>query len=190
MRITLKHIAVLIFFIILTVLISYNTISERTVIQRDTVAIKYADTTAIKEKFEAELKAKLLTELKPKIIRVKERVDVDSIYKAAKQAALKDLEQQGFDSTDLGSFIYTANADTTIVSEDSSLTIKTSAKYKSRMPLDPESLIVLGIDYFYNKIKEYEKQIITETVEVEKPFYRNIWFYLTAFVTALFVISL
>jgi hypothetical protein len=128
-----------------------------------TTTLTKIDTSKIIKKFEGELRAKLEAELKPKLvtIKVKEKVNVDSIYAAAKKYWHDKLIAEHKDTTE--NYDYVASFDTSYVRDKDTLATQ-KTEYHSPIPLSPSG-------YFHTYFSWSNLQInhTTETTITKPP---------------------
>ena len=142
----------------------------------DSVTIA-VDTNKIINEYYAEMKAKLRAELKPSVIKIKEKVNIDSLWNEAKRYAIDSLYAVN------GDYLYIASLDTTM--NDSVSSIRARVDIISQIPIHPSTLIQIDLRsdvWSLDSVKTVYKEVI---VEVDKPFYKNLWFYGTVGATLL-----
>ena len=139
-----------------------------------TVAV---DTNKIINEYYAEMKAKLRAELKPSVIKIKEKVNIDSLWNEAKQYAIDSLYAIN------GDYLYIASADTTL--EDSISSIHAHVDVISPIPIHSATRLKFELRseiWSLDSVKTIYKEVV---VEVDKPFYKDLWFYGTVGATLL-----
>ncbi|MFH2028570.1 MAG: hypothetical protein ABIJ08_05500, partial [Nanoarchaeota archaeon] len=122
-------------------------------------------------------KAKLRAELKPSVIKIKEKVNIDSLWNEAKRYAIDSLYAVN------GDYLYIASLDTTM--NDSVSSIRARVDIISQIPIHPSTLIQIDLRSDVRSLDSV-KTVYKETIiEVDKPFYKNLWFYGTVGATLL-----
>jgi len=156
--------------------LGYYVKSDRVIERIDSVTVA-VDTNQIISEYYAEMKAKLRAELKPSVIKIKEKVNIDSLWNEAKRYAIDSLYAVN------GDYLYIASLDTTM--NDSVSSIRARVDIISQIPIHPSTLIQIDLRsdvWSLDSVKTVYKEVI---VEVDKPFYKNLWFYGTVGATLL-----
>lgn len=156
--------------------LGYYVKSDRVIERIDSVTVA-VDTNQIISEYYAEMKVKLRAELKPSVIKIKEKVNIDSLWNEAKRYAIDSLYAVN------GDYLYIASLDTTM--NDSVSSIRARVDIISQIPIHPSTLIQIDLRsdvWSLDSVKTVYKEVI---VEVDKPFYKNLWFYGTVGATLL-----
>ena len=156
--------------------LGYYVKSDRVIERIDSVTA-VVDTNQIISEYYAEMKAKLRAELKSSVIKIKEKVNIDSLWKEAKQYAIDSLYAVN------GDYLYIASADTTL--EDSISSIRAHVDVISPIPIHNATKLKFELRseiWSLDSVKTIYKEVV---VEIDKPFYKDLWFYGTVGATLL-----
>ena len=140
-----------------------------------TVAV---DTNKIINEYYAEMKAKLRAELKPSVIKIKEKVNIDSLWKEAKQYAIDSLYAIN------GDYLYIASADTTL--EDSTSSMSAHVDVISPIPIHKTTKIKFELKneiWSLDSVKTEYKTIMEEIA-----FHEDLWFWFAMLESLMIVI--